>query len=158
MQDLGDGAGVAGEPEDVLEEDGVDVDEDGAAPAVLLARHRLEEQPERVGVEHEAVHRERPPLLPDHDRHRGRRRRRGPRVVVVVGRGAEGAVADAGRRGRRPPEEDAAAGHGDGGSGRRVPRSASWRPFSAAPRDRFRVLWVGGAKAEKGLEGANSFI
>nr|ACN31230.1 unknown [Zea mays] len=59
VQDLGDGAGVAGEPEDVLEEDGVDVHEDGAGaapgPALLPARRRLQEQPERVGVEHEAI-------------------------------------------------------------------------------------------------------
>jgi|UniRef100_A0A804RAL8 hypothetical protein len=112
VQDLGDGAGVAGEPEDVLEEDGVDVHEDGAGaapgPALLPARRRLQEQPERVGVEHEAVHRERPPLLPDHDRHR---RRRGGGVGRRVD---EGAVADARRRGRRPPEEHAAAGHGGG--------------------------------------------
>jgi hypothetical protein len=70
VQDLGDGAGVAGEPEDVLEEDGVDVHEDGAAPG--SARRRLQETPERVGGEHEAVHCERPPLLLDHER--GRRR------------------------------------------------------------------------------------
>jgi hypothetical protein len=58
----------------VLEEDGVDIHEDGAAPgpALLPARRRLQEQPERVGGEHEAVHRECPPLLLDHER--GRRR------------------------------------------------------------------------------------
>jgi hypothetical protein len=118
----------------VLEEDGVHVDEDGPAPALLLPRHRLQEHPERVGVEHELVHRERPPLLPDHDSHRRRRRgwARGRGLVV------ERAVADAGRRRRRPPQEDAAAGHGDGAAmaGRPFPlRSDSWWLLLPAPRD-----------------------
>jgi hypothetical protein len=101
LQQLRQGPAVAGEPEDVLEQDGVDVDEE--APSLLLPRRRLQEDAERVGVEHATVHRERPPLLPDHHRHRRR----------FVGGGVEGAVAEAGVRGRRPPEEDAAAGHGE---------------------------------------------
>jgi hypothetical protein len=87
----------------VLEQDGVDVDEEEvpAAPAPLPPRRRLQEHAERVGVQHEPVHRERAPLLPDHDPHRG----------GVFG-GIQGAVSEAGVRGRRPPEEDAAAaGH-----------------------------------------------
>jgi hypothetical protein len=117
--ELREGPAVAGEPEDVLEQDGVDVDEEEvpAAPALLPPRRRLEEHAERVRVQHEPVHRERPPLLPDHDRHR-----------MVFGGGVQRAVAEAGVRGQRPPEEDAAAGH----LARRTACSVSWLATTAA--------------------------
>lgn len=88
----------------MLEQDGVNVDKDGAFPPRPLVPGRLHQDPEGVAVEDEGVDQEHPALLPHHHPHRRRR----------LLEGGERAVAEVAREGGGAAEEGAAS-DGPGG-------------------------------------------